>query len=99
MSIDRVCIVGAGVIGSLCAVHLAREAEVSILVRREEHADALNEHGLEVSGKSNFTSSVFATTDPGALPEFGFRNRSLRRPLRWIRPSLRSRAGFRTQSS
>ena len=72
MSIDRVCIVGAGVIGSLCAVHLAREAEVSILVRREEHADALNEQGLEVSGKSNFTSSVFAATDPDALPEFDF---------------------------
>lgn len=70
MSIDRVCIVGAGVIGSLCAVHLAREAEVTILVRRQKHADALNEHGLEVSGKSNFTSAVFATTDPAALPEF-----------------------------
>ncbi len=70
MSIDRVCIVGAGVIGSLCAVHLARRSEVSILVRRQEHARALNEHGLEVSGKSNFTSAVFATTDPDSLPDF-----------------------------
>lgn len=70
MSIERVCIVGAGVIGSLCAVHLARSAEVSVLVRREEHAAALNRHGLEVSGKSNFTSTVRAATDPAELPEF-----------------------------
>ena len=71
VSFERICIIGAGVIGSLCAVHLARSADVSILVRREEHALALNEHGLEVSGKSNFTSSVFATTDPASLPDFG----------------------------
>lgn len=70
MAIDRVCIVGAGVIGSLCAVHMARTAEVSVLVRREEHAAALNKHGLEVSGKSNFTSRVFAATDPADLPDF-----------------------------
>jgi 2-dehydropantoate 2-reductase len=70
MAIDRVCIVGAGVIGSLCAVHMARTCEVSVLVRRSEHADALNEHGLEVSGKSNFTADVFATTDPSTLPDF-----------------------------
>lgn len=70
MTMERVCIVGAGVIGSLCAVHLARESEVSVLARREEHAAALNEKGLTVSGKSNFTSEMFATTDPAALPEF-----------------------------
>jgi 2-dehydropantoate 2-reductase len=70
VTLERVCVIGAGVIGSLCAVHLAREAEVSVLVRREEHADVLNEHGLTVMGKSNFTSPVFATTDPAALPEF-----------------------------
>lgn len=70
VALDQVCIIGAGTIGSLCAVHLAREAEVSILVRREEHARALNEHGLKVSGKSNFTSQVYAVTDPAALPDF-----------------------------
>ena len=37
----RVCVAGAGVIGSLFAAHLARVAEVSALVRREEHAQAL----------------------------------------------------------
>ena len=37
----RVCVAGAGVIGSLFAAHLARVAEVSALTRREEHAEAL----------------------------------------------------------
>ena len=37
----RVCVAGAGVIGSLFAGHLARVAEVSVLTRREEHAQAL----------------------------------------------------------
>jgi 2-dehydropantoate 2-reductase len=50
--IERVCIVGAGVIGSLFAGHLARVCEVSVLTRRREHADALNEKA--------FASSVIA---------------------------------------
>ena len=41
--IERVCVVGAGVIGSLFAGHLGRVAEVSVLCRRDEHARALNE--------------------------------------------------------
>src|SRR4029450_5960669 len=40
--IERVCVIGAGVIGSLFAGHLAEVAEVSVLPRREDHADALN---------------------------------------------------------
>ena len=48
--IEHVCVVGAGVIGSLFAGHLGRVAEVSVLCRRDEHARALNEHGLRVSG-------------------------------------------------
>jgi 2-dehydropantoate 2-reductase len=66
--IERVCVVGAGVIGSLFAGHLARVAEVSCLVRREEHAQALNEQGLRISGKHDFTSRVTAATQPAALP-------------------------------
>ena len=64
MSIDRVAVVGAGTIGSLTAGHLARVADVVVLVRRQEHADALNAHGLRVSGKSEFTARVTATTNP-----------------------------------
>ena len=56
-------------IGSLYAGHLGRVCEVSVLARREEHARALNEEGLRVSGRSDLTSSVRAATDPGELPE------------------------------
>ena len=56
-------------IGSLYAGHLGRVCEVSVLARREEHARALNEEGLRVSGRSDLTSSVQAATDPGELPE------------------------------
>ena len=67
--IRSVCVAGAGSIGSLLAGHLARVAEVSVLARREEHARALNEHGLRVSGRSDFTVRVTAATDPDELPE------------------------------
>ena len=65
----RVCIAGAGVIGSLLAGHLAQVADVSVLARREEHARALNEEGLRVSGRSSHTVRVTAAVDPAALPE------------------------------
>jgi 2-dehydropantoate 2-reductase len=67
--IERVCVVGAGVIGSLFAGHLARVAEVSCLVRRKEHARALNERDLRISGEHDFTSHVTAATQPTALPD------------------------------
>jgi 2-dehydropantoate 2-reductase len=61
--------VGAGVIGSLFAGHLARECETTVLCRREEHAAALNEHGLTVTGRHDFHASVRAATRPDTLPE------------------------------
>ena len=39
--IERVCVIGAGSIGSLFAGHLAQVADVSVLTRRTEHAEAL----------------------------------------------------------
>jgi 2-dehydropantoate 2-reductase len=63
----RVCVVGAGVIGSLYAGHLAAVAEVSVLVRRPEHAEALNEHGLRVTGRNDRHAVLTATTDPSSL--------------------------------
>jgi len=68
--VERVCIVGAGVIGSLFAGHLARVCEVSVLTRRREHADALNRLGLRVSGKTEYDAEITATDDPDALPAF-----------------------------
>ena len=66
----RVCIIGCGAIGSLYAAHLARvkEVEVWAFVRRPEHARALNQHGLRVSGTHDFTAKLRATTDPKELP-------------------------------
>ncbi len=65
----RVCVAGAGVIGSLLAGHLAQVAEVSVLTRRSEHARALDEQGLRVSGRSSHTVRVTAAVDPAALLE------------------------------
>jgi 2-dehydropantoate 2-reductase len=67
--VTRICIAGAGVIGSLFAAHLARVADVSALTRREDHARALREEGLRVSGRAEFHASLDAATTPGALPE------------------------------
>jgi 2-dehydropantoate 2-reductase len=67
--LTRVCIAGPGVIGSLFAGFLARVTEVTALTRREEHARALNEEGLRVSGRGDFTSRVTAATSPDALPD------------------------------
>jgi 2-dehydropantoate 2-reductase len=66
----RVCIIGCGAIGSLYAAHLARVAEVWTLVRRRDHAEALNREGLRVSGTHNFSVSLRATTDAADFPDF-----------------------------
>lgn len=63
----RVCVVGAGAIGSLFAGHLAQAAEVSVLTRRAEQARALR-RGLRVSGKSRIQVRLQAADDPSALP-------------------------------
>jgi 2-dehydropantoate 2-reductase len=63
-------VIGAGSIGSLLAGHLAAVTEVVVLTRREDHARALNEHGLRVSGRHDFTARVTAASDPDHLPDF-----------------------------
>jgi 2-dehydropantoate 2-reductase len=68
--IDRVCIAGAGTIGSLFAGHLAQVVDVCVLTRRPEHAASLNESGLRVTGRSSLESRVHATADPDELPGF-----------------------------
>jgi 2-dehydropantoate 2-reductase len=64
----RICIIGCGAIGSLYAAHLAQVAEVWALVRRPEHAEALNREGLGVSGTHNFWVSLRATADAREVP-------------------------------
>lgn len=68
--IERVCVIGAGAIGSLFAGHLADVVDVSVLTRRREHADALNREGLRVTGRSTRFARVFATAEPAELPPF-----------------------------
>ena len=67
--IRRVCVVGAGAIGSLFAAHLARVAEVAVLTRREEHARALRDEGLRVSGRAAFVARVEGASDPDEIGE------------------------------
>jgi 2-dehydropantoate 2-reductase len=66
----RACVVGAGAIGSLFAAHLATIGEDVVLTRRHDHARALNEEGLRVSGRHDFTARVTAAADPRDLPDF-----------------------------
>ncbi len=68
--IERVCVIGGGVIGSLFAGHLAQVADVSVLTRRRSHADALNADGLRVSGRSDLHASIVASNDPAEIPPF-----------------------------
>jgi 2-dehydropantoate 2-reductase len=68
--IERVCVAGAGTIGSLYAGHLAQVVDVCVLTRRREHADALNERGLRVTGRSQLEAHVTAATDARELPPF-----------------------------
>ena len=68
--IERVCVIGAGSIGSLFAGHLAQVADVSVLTRREDHAEALNRDGLRVTGRSDLHVRVTASADPDAIEPF-----------------------------
>src|SRR2546427_9000846 len=64
----RVCIIGCGSIGSLYAAHLARVTETWAYVRRAEHARALNEHGISVTGSHEFHAKLRAANDPAEMP-------------------------------
>lgn len=66
-AIKRVCVAGAGAIGSLFAGHLASVAVSTVLVRRPEHAKRLNDEGLRISGKSDRRATVLASTNPADL--------------------------------
>lgn len=70
MAIERICVIGAGSIGSLFAGHLAQVADVSVLTRRREHADVLNREGLRITGRSDLSARVTAAADPDDLDPF-----------------------------
>ena len=64
-----VWVIGGGVIGSLFAAHLSRVAEVTLLCRRAEHAAAVAENGIRVSGRADFVGVPRASVDPAGLTD------------------------------
>jgi 2-dehydropantoate 2-reductase len=71
----RICIVGCGAVGSLFAANLAQldDVEVWAYDLAQDHVDAINEHGLHLSGAGEVVGRLRATTDATELPpcEFG----------------------------
>ena len=51
----KICVLGAGSIGSLFGALLARAGNEVILIGREEHVRAINEKGLRIVGAEDFT--------------------------------------------
>ncbi|MDX6484923.1 MAG: 2-dehydropantoate 2-reductase, partial [Gaiellaceae bacterium] len=70
----RICIVGCGAVGSLFAANLAllEDVEVWAYDASKEHVDAINAHGLRLSGAGEVHAQLRATTDAGELPACDF---------------------------
>ena len=70
----RVAVVGCGAIGSLYAAHLARVPGVEVWAVDPwvQHVDAMDAHGLRVTGLTDFVAPVHARTDGRQLPECDF---------------------------
>jgi 2-dehydropantoate 2-reductase len=71
----RVCIVGCGAVGSLFAANLARLEDVEVWAydQARAHVDAINEHGLRLTGAGEVVGRLRATADAAEVPacEFG----------------------------
>ena len=70
----RVCIVGCGAVGSLFAANLAQldDVEVWAFDAAQAHVDAINEHGLRLSGAGDVIGRLRATADAQELPACDF---------------------------
>jgi 2-dehydropantoate 2-reductase len=70
----KVCVVGCGAVGSLFAANLAQldDVEVWAFDLARDHVDAINAHGLRLSGAGEVVGSVRATADPQELPACDF---------------------------
>lgn len=71
----RICIVGCGAVGSLFAANLAQldDVEVWAYDLAQGHVDAINAHGLRLSGEGELVGRMRATSVADELPpcEFG----------------------------
>jgi 2-dehydropantoate 2-reductase len=70
----KVCIIGCGAIGSLFAAHLGRLDDVEVWAYDpfQAHVDAINEHGLRLTGESDFTARIQARSDASEIPPCDF---------------------------
>jgi 2-dehydropantoate 2-reductase len=70
----RICIVGCGAVGSLFAANLAQLDDVEVWAYdvSQPHVDAINAHGLRLTGAGDVTGRVRATTDAAGLPQCDF---------------------------
>jgi 2-dehydropantoate 2-reductase len=69
-----VCIVGCGAVGSLFAANLAQLEDVEVWAYdlARDHVDAINAHGLRLSGAGNVRGTIRATSDAQELPPCDF---------------------------
>ncbi len=70
----RICVVGCGAVGSIFAAHLAQLEEVEVWAYDldEAHVEAINEHGLRLTGVGELVARLRATTDAAELPPCDF---------------------------
>ncbi len=70
----RVAIIGCGAVGSLFAANLAQLDDIEVWAYdvSREHVDAINAHGLRLSGAGDVVGRLRATTDGGELPPCDF---------------------------
>lgn len=66
----KIAVIGCGAVGSLFAAHLAKAAEMEVWVYDvwKEHIDTIRCQGLRISGASEFTAHLNATSDCQCLP-------------------------------
>ena len=66
----KIAVIGCGAVGSIFAAHLAKAGEMEVWAYDvwKEHIDAIRSDGLRISGASEFTVRLNATSDPKSLP-------------------------------
>ena len=66
----KIAVIGCGAVGSIFAAHLAKAAEAEVWVYDvwKEHIEAIRANGLCISGASDFSVRLKATSDPKRLP-------------------------------
>ena len=70
----KICVVGCGAVGSLFAANLAQLEDVEVWAYdlARDHVEAINSHGLRLSGAGEAVGQVRATAEAGELPACDF---------------------------